>query len=336
MEERLQKILARAGFGSRRKCEELIRQGRVAVNEQTAELGQKADPENDLVTLDGEPVVLKRRFTYVALHKPRDVLSDEGDGSGRFPTVLDLVPLPEHLFPVGRLDLRSEGLVLLTDDGDLANRLLHPRYGHEREYRALVEGEPDEAALEKWRQGVFLDGQRTVPAEVTVIGREDGAGEYTRGAGPMYPSAYTRGTWLRVVLREGRKRQIRRVAAMLGHPVRRLVRVRIGSLLIGNLKPGQWRKLTEAEVKALWSSTQQRPQARRQRQGRGRQEGKPVRSSVQRMSTSKRRRGGYSPGVDRSPRRGRRTGRTGANGPAGAGGPARPAKQTGRRSSRRR
>ena len=318
MEERLQKILARAGFGSRRKCEELIRQGRVAVNRQTAELGQKADPENDLVTLDGEPVVLNRRFTYVALHKPRDVLSDEGDGSGRFPTVLDLVPLPEHLFPVGRLDLRSEGLVLLTDDGDLANRLLHPRYGHEREYRALVEGEPDEAALEKWRQGVFLDGQRTVPAEVTVVGRED-------GASPMYPSAYTRGTWLRVVLREGRKRQIRRVAAMLGHPVRRLVRVRIGSLLIGNLKPGQWRKLSEAEVKALQSSTREGPQVRGRREGRGRQERKPVRSSAQ-----KRRRSGSPAGVDRSPRRGRRTGRAGANGPAGA------AKQTGRRSSRRR
>ena len=318
MEERLQKILARAGFGSRRKCEELIRQGRVAVNRQTAELGQKADPENDLVTLDGEPVVLKRRFTYVALHKPRDVLSDEGDGSGRFPTVLDLVPLPEHLFPVGRLDLRSEGLVLLTDDGDLANRLLHPRYGHEREYRALVEGEPDEAALEKWRQGVFLDGQRTVPAEVTVVGRED-------GASPMYPSAYTRGTWLRVVLREGRKRQIRRVAAMLGYPVRRLVRVRIGSLLIGNLKPGQWRKLSEAEVKALQSSTREGPQVRGRREGRGRQGRKPVRSSAQ-----KRRRSGSPAGVDRSPRRGRRTGRAGANGPAGA------AKQTGRRSSRRR
>jgi 23S rRNA pseudouridine2605 synthase len=242
---------------------------------------------------------------------------------------LDLVPLSEHLFPVGRLDLRSEGLVLLTDDGDLANRLLHPRYGHEREYRALVEGEPDEAALEKWRQGVFLDGQRTVSAEVTVIGRED-------GAGPMYPSAYTRGTWLRVVLREGRKRQIRRVAAMLGYPVRRLVRVRIGSLLIGNLKPGQWRKLSEAEVKALQSSTREGPQVRGRREGRGRQERKPVRSSVQRMSTSKRRRGGSPAGVDRSPRGGRRTGRAGANGPAGAGGPARPAKQTGRRSSKRR
>jgi len=301
MEERLQKILARAGFGSRRKCEELIRQGRVAVNRQAAELGQKADPENDLVTLDGEPVVLKRRFTYVALHKPRDVLSDEGDGSGRFPTVLDLVPLSEHLFPVGRLDLRSEGLILLTDDGDLANRLLHPRYGHEREYRALVEGQPDEAALEKWRQGVFLDGQRTAPAEVTVIGREDGAG--ADGG----TSAYTRGTWLRVVLREGRKRQIRRVAAMLGYPVRRLVRVRMGSLFIGDLKPGQWRKLTEAEVKALQSSRmgtsgkREGRQVRGRREGRGRQERKPVRSSAQRMSTSKR-----------------------------------PAKQTGRRSSRRR
>jgi 23S rRNA pseudouridine2605 synthase len=247
MERRLQKILARAGFGSRRACEELIRQRRVAVDGQVARLGQKADPDRDRITVDGMPVQVERRRTYVALHKPRGVLSAERDGSGRFSTVRDLVPLPGRLFPVGRLDLWSEGLVLLTDDGDLAQRLAHPRFGHEKEYRVLVAGEPDEATLEKWRRGVFLDGRRTALAEVTVIGREKGE------------------TWLRVMLREGRKRQIRRVGAMLGHPVRRLIRVRIGPLRLGNLKPGQWRKLTDAEVKALRSATQKSRRSEKRR-----------------------------------------------------------------------
>jgi 23S rRNA pseudouridine2605 synthase len=134
MEERLQKILARAGFGSRRACEELIRQGRVAVDGKVAQIGQKADPDRDRITVDGKPVELKQGHTYVALYKPQGVLSDEGDGSGRLTTARDLVPLPGHLFPVGRLDLRSEGLILLTDDGALANRLTHPRYSHEKEY----------------------------------------------------------------------------------------------------------------------------------------------------------------------------------------------------------
>jgi 23S rRNA pseudouridine2605 synthase len=247
MERRLQKILARAGFGSRRDCEELIRQGRVAVDGQVARLGQKADPDRDRITVDGMPVQVERRRTYVALHKPRGVLSAERDGSGRFSTVRDLVPLPGRLFPVGRLDLRSEGLVLLTDDGDLAQRLAHPRFGHEKEYRVLVAGEPDEATLEKWRRGVFLDGRRTALAEVAVIGREKGE------------------TWLRVMLREGRKRQIRRVGAMLGHPVRRLIRVRIGPLRLGDLKPGQWRRLTDAEVKALRSGTQKSRRSEKRR-----------------------------------------------------------------------
>ena len=237
MEDRLQKILAHAGFGSRRACEELIRQGRVMVNEQIAQLGQKADPDRDRITLDGKLVQVDRRRTYVALHKPRGVLSDEGDGSGRLTTARDLVPLPGRLFPVGRLDLRSEGLILLTDDGDLAYRLTHPRFGHEKEYRALVEGFPAERTLARWRQGVFLDGRRTAPAQVAILNREQ---DYT---------------WLRVVLREGRKRQIRRVAAMLGHSVHRLIRVRIGPLRLGSLGPGQWRRLTAAEVRALRAET---------------------------------------------------------------------------------
>jgi len=153
MEERLQKILARAGFGARRVCEDLIRQGRVTVNGEVARLGQKADPRRDRIEVDGRPVRLPREFTYIALHKPPGVLSDEGDGTGRRPTVLDLVEHPARLFPVGRLDLRSEGLVLLTDDGDLALRLTHPRFGHEKEYHVLVEGCPPEETLEEWRRG---------------------------------------------------------------------------------------------------------------------------------------------------------------------------------------
>jgi len=237
VEERLQKILARAGFGSRRSSEELIRQGRVTVNDEVAELGQKADPEQDHIAVDGEAVRVKKEYTYIAVNKPAGVLSDEGDGTGRRPTVRELVPLPGHLFPVGRLDLRSEGLILLTDDGRLAYRLTHPRFEHEKEYQVKVEGLPDEQTLQKWERGVFLDGSKTAPADVSIARREG------------------RETWLRVVLREGRKRQIRRVAAMLGHPVQRLIRVRIGPLRLGDLEPGAWRRLSANEVRALKQST---------------------------------------------------------------------------------
>ena len=233
MEERLQKILARAGLGSRRACEELIRQGRVAVDGQPAQIGQKADADRDRITVDGKPVQMEQRRTYVAVHKPRGDLSDEGDGSGRLSTVRDLVELPGHLFPVGRLDLRSEGLILLTDDGALAHRLTHPRFEHPKEYHVYVEGYPDDETLKRWREGVFLDGRRTVPATVSVLRRERGH------------------TWLRIVLREGRKRQIRRTGAMLGHPVHRLIRVRIGPVGLGDLKPGKWRYLTKRELERL-------------------------------------------------------------------------------------
>ncbi len=244
MDERLQKILARAGFGARRACEDLIRQGRVTVNGQVAQLGQKADPNRDRIAVDGRPIRLPGIFTYIALHKPPGVLSDEGDGSGRRPTVLDLVKHPAHLFPVGRLDLRSEGLVLLTDDGDLALRLTHPRFGHEKEYHVLVEGCPSEETLARWRRGVELDGEMTAPAEVEVLRvAQDLSCAPARTEGEL--------TWLRVVLREGRKRQIRRVAARLGHPVVRLIRVRIGPVRLGDLPPGRWRHLTPAEVRAL-------------------------------------------------------------------------------------
>ncbi len=244
--QRLQKILASAGYGSRRACEEIVRQGRVRVNGRPAHLGDSADPAQDTITVDGRRVRVQSARTYVALYKPKGVVATLQDERGR-QTVRDLVPVEGHLVPVGRLDADSEGLMLLTDDGELTYRLTHPRYEHEKEYEVLVLGRPDEATLERWRRGVNLpdsdvhthDGGRTLPAQVEVIHRRPAP----------------EGTWLRVTMREGRKRQIRRVAGLLGHPVRQLVRVRIGPLRLGDLKPGQWRRLTRQEVERLKSET---------------------------------------------------------------------------------
>ncbi|MEN4042701.1 MAG: pseudouridine synthase [Anaerolineaceae bacterium] len=234
MEERVQKILARAGYGSRRANEELIQAGRVKINGIPAKLGMKADPEHDTITVDAQPIPrADAKRIYIALHKPRGVLSDV-DAQDDRPTVRDLVPVPGHLFAVGRLDYDSEGLILLTNDGDLANRLTHPRYGHEKEYRVLVSKKPDEEQLATWRRGVVLsDGHRTAPARVVV------------------ESTAARGIWLRVTLREGRKRQIREVGKTIGLLVIRIVRVRIGTLQLGNLKPREWRYLTVDEVTVL-------------------------------------------------------------------------------------
>ncbi len=234
MAERIQKLLARAGYGSRRACEEFIRQGRVAVNGQRATLGDRADPDSDDLTLDGEAVELPERHIYIALHKPQGVVSAvKGQPQDDRPTVRELVDVPGHIFPVGRLDADSEGLILLTSDGDLANRLTHPRYEHEKVYHVLVKGRPGESVLERWRRGLLLDDKRTLPCKVRTLEAESGA------------------TWLEVVMREGRKRQIRRVAEALGHPVRRIVRVAIASLALGDLSPGAWRRLSKAEVRAL-------------------------------------------------------------------------------------
>ncbi len=247
MEERLQKIMARAGFGSRRANEEYIVAGRVKVNGVTAKLGMKADPQKDEITVDGKPIPKEEQLVYVALHKPRGVLSDVDPKDSR-PTVRDLVPVSGHLFAVGRLDYDSEGLILLTNDGELANRLTHPRYGHEKEYRVLLATMPDEEQLEIWRRGVVLeDGYRTAPADV------------------MIESEAGKGAWLRVILREGRKRQIREVGSRIGLPVHRIVRVRIGSLNLGNLKAREWRFLSQEEVRRLKSGTA-RPARRSTRQ----------------------------------------------------------------------
>jgi 23S rRNA pseudouridine2605 synthase len=233
MEERIQKILARAGFGSRRACEELIAAGRVRVNDQPATLGDKADAQRDKILVDGKPVLAAESLVYIALYKPRGVLTTVTAPDPR-PTVLNLVDVPQRIYPVGRLDVDSEGLILLTNDGDLANRLTHPRYGHEKEYRVLVARRPDEEQMANWQRGVVLeDGYHTAPAEVRV---DAPAGK---------------GTWLRIVLKEGRKRQIREVGKTIGLPVVKIIRVRIGTLHLGSLKPREWRFLSENEVAAL-------------------------------------------------------------------------------------
>jgi pseudouridine synthase len=233
--ERLQKLMAQAGLGSRRDNEALIAAGRVRVNGRPAKLGDKADPVHDRIEVDGRPLAAPASTRlYIALNKPRGVISSLEDEleEGRT-TVRDLIHIAGHIYPVGRLDKPSEGLMIMTNDGQLAHRLTHPRFGHEKEYDVTVEGFLTDAALEQWQRGVLLDGRLTAPATIRLLERNAG---------------YTRFT---IILREGRKRQIRHIAADLGHPVQRLVRERIGPIKLGNLQPGQWRYLAADEIHAL-------------------------------------------------------------------------------------
>ena len=234
-EERIQKLLAQAGLGSRRACEEYLIGHRVTVNGKLVELGAKADPAKDVIKVDGKRVEIETARIYVMLNKPAGIVTTNEDEFGR-QTVRDLVPIDAHLFPVGRLDADSEGLVLLTNDGELTNALTHPRFEHEKEYLVLVEGRPSEGVLKSWRRGVLLEDQMTAPARVDV--RDSDRDK----------------TWLRVIMHEGRKRQIREVAGMLGHRVKYLERVRIGPLKLGELKTGNWRHLTSSEVRELLAS----------------------------------------------------------------------------------
>jgi 23S rRNA pseudouridine2605 synthase len=197
MEERLQKILARSGLGSRRSCENLIAEGRVMVNGRIGILGDKADPLKDRITVNGKLIKQSEPKKYIALYKPRGVVSTASPQDDR-QTVRDLVDEQGTLYPVGRLDVDSEGLILLTNDGDLTHRLTHPSYGHEKEYHVLVAKRPDDNQLKGWRKGIVLgDGYRTAPSEV----------KYVRSHG--------KGAWLNVVLREGKKRQIREMGSMI-------------------------------------------------------------------------------------------------------------------------
>jgi 23S rRNA pseudouridine2605 synthase len=240
-EERLQKLLARSGIASRRQAEELLREGRVTVNGRVAELGGKADPQRDAVKVDGRRVVVGLpAHAYLLLNKPRGVMSTTSDPEGR-PTVLDLVPpgLRRALVPVGRLDFATEGLLLLTDDGEFAHRVSHPRYGCTKTYEVKVSGIPEPKAMEKLRAGIVLEGRRTAPCRI----------EPRRPAGGGRRA--TESSWWTVELAQGRTRQIREMFFRIGHPVEKLRRVAIGALTDPQLPVGAARELTPAEVQLL-------------------------------------------------------------------------------------
>lgn len=226
--ERLQKVLAQAGLGSRRICENLIEDGRVTVNGEVAILGRRVETTVDHVEVDGVQIGVAPGLVYYLLNKPRGVVSTASDPQGR-PTVVQIVPAEPRVYPVGRLDTDTEGLLLLTNDGDLTHRLTHPSFGVEKEYLAEVEGAPSRGALRTLRDGVDLEDGRTSPAKVS---------EVSPGV-------------LRLVIHEGRNRQVRRMCEAVGHPVRRLVRTRIGPLRDPALEPGLWRALTIDEVRTL-------------------------------------------------------------------------------------
>ncbi len=227
--ERLQKVLASVGLGSRRTCEELIAAGRVTVNGEVAVLGRRVDPDADLVEVDGAPIGVRPGLVYYLLNKPAGVVTTSKDTHGR-PTVVELVPAEPRVFSVGRLDAETEGLLILTNDGDLANRIAHPRHGVEKEYLAEVGGGAVGAgAIRRLREGIELDDGITAPARVS----------------QPQPGV------LRLTIHEGRNRQVRRMCEAIGHPVRRLVRTRIGPLADRALRPGTWRPWTTEERNAM-------------------------------------------------------------------------------------
>jgi pseudouridine synthase len=237
---RLNKLLSHAGVASRRAAEELIKQGRIELNGQiVSELGTKADPERDDVRVDGRRLKSAPERRYLLLNKPRGVVSTRTDPQRRT-TVIDLLAgagIKGYFYPVGRLDTDSEGLILLTNDGDFAERVMHPRYELERTYEAHVAGVPDARDLDRLRRGLTIDGRRTLPAKVRML-REVGGKGATQAV-------------IELTLREGRNRQVRYMCDAIGHPVDRLRRTRIGAIADGSLRPGQIRDLTSAEVRAL-------------------------------------------------------------------------------------
>ena len=243
--ERLQKIISQAGIASRRAAEQLILQGRVTVNGVSVrELGTKADASGDDIRVDGRRVKVAEYHRYLLLNKPRGYVTTRSDPERR-PTVLDLIDgVREYVYPVGRLDFESEGLLILTNDGDLAARLTHPRHGVSRIYEARVLGLPDARDLARLARGVVIEGRRTAPADVKLTRSKAGHAA------------------LAITVREGRNRQVRKMCDAIGHPVTHLKRVAIGPIQDARLKPGQWRELTEAEVERLRKAAAQSPDQR--------------------------------------------------------------------------
>ncbi|HEU4522082.1 MAG TPA: pseudouridine synthase [Thermoanaerobaculia bacterium] len=249
--ERLQKIIAHAGFASRREAEVMIREGRVTVNgEVVTELGSRADASRDHVKVDGKLITRAETHRYILLYKPKEVMTTVEDPQGRR-TVIDLIRgVRERIYPVGRLDFHSEGLVLLTNDGDLAFKVSHPKHGSVKTYHVKVRGVPEQRIIEKLERGITIEGKRTLPCEIArmkTTGRTDEEGN----------------SWFEVKLREGRTQQIRKMFQAVGHPVAKLRRVAIGPISDPKLTPGVWRELTKQEVKMLATMKDAKPPAKR-------------------------------------------------------------------------
>ena len=257
-QERLQKIIAHAGFASRREAETMIREGRVTVNGRVVtELGSRADASRDHIKVDGKLITRAEPHRYILLYKPKEVMTTVEDPQGRR-TVIDLVRgVRERIYPVGRLDFHSEGLVLLTNDGDLAFKVSHPKHGSVKTYHVKVRGVPEARLIEKLERGITIEGKRTLPCEIARMKttQKDDEGN----------------SWFEVRLREGRTQQIRKMFQALGHPVSKLRRVAIGPISDPKLTPGVWRELTKLEVKQLETLKEpvkprrvaQRPQSRK-------------------------------------------------------------------------
>ncbi len=246
--ERLQKVLAAAGVGSRRDCEVLILEGRVEVDgEVVTALGTKVDPDVQAIRVDGEPIKQKRRVYYV-LNKPMGVVTTNFDPAGRT-RVVDLVPDKDRVFPVGRLDRASEGLIIVTNDGELSFRLTHPKFGVEKEYLVRIAGMLEEGELEKLRRGIHLSDGLARVVSLRILG------------------SHKQSTDLEIILREGKNREIRRILAKVGHKVLSLKRVAIGSLRLGELAPGEMRRLSETEVRSLLTTKQTNPKVESKRKG---------------------------------------------------------------------
>lgn len=229
--------MAQANIASRRASEKIIEAGRVTVNGKVITIGDKADPARDDIRVDGKPIQIEQENLYVAIHKPTNVLStnQKAHADDERPTIREILPLEGHLFMVGRLDAESTGLVVMTNDGELANRLTHPRYRHTKTYKVQVYGLPTQETIKQWEEGIYLEDGKTAPCIVRI-----------KHGSPKI-------TTLEIIMTEGKNRQIRRVAAALGHPVHKLTRVAIGRFQLGKLKPSQYKILTEHDVNLLKS-----------------------------------------------------------------------------------